>query len=135
MRPLQLGHSQYQTDSLVRRALWTAAIRRLQLQKTIPRRGLAGMPDFGRRRQSVSGLLPHPARSMADRGKHKVVLEPDPEQGPVVERIFREFVFGEGGIRGIASDLNRDGIPSARGGPWTGAAVSGILDNPKSPER
>jgi hypothetical protein len=38
MRPLQLGHSQYQTDSLVRRALWTAAIRRLQWQKTIPRR-------------------------------------------------------------------------------------------------
>jgi len=55
MRPLQLGHSQYQTESLVRRARSTAAIRRLQLQKTIPRRGFAGMPDFGRRRQSVSG--------------------------------------------------------------------------------
>jgi hypothetical protein len=27
--------------------------------------------------------------------------------------------------------LNRDGICSARGGPWSGAAVSGILDNPK----
>jgi site-specific DNA recombinase len=86
-----------------------------------------GVAPYGYRKR----LLPHPARSMADRGKHKVVLEPDPEQGPVVERIFREFVFGEGGIRAIASDLNRDGIPSARGGPWSGGAVSGILDNPK----
>ncbi len=86
-----------------------------------------GIAPYGYRKR----FLPHPARSMADRGKHKVVLEPDPAQVPVVERIFREFVFGEGGIRGIASDLNRDGVPSARGGPWSGAAVSGILDNPK----
>jgi site-specific DNA recombinase len=86
-----------------------------------------GIAPYGYRKR----FLPHPARSMADRGKHKVVLEPDPEQAPVVERIFREFVFAEGGIRGIASDLNRDGVPSARGGPWSGGAVSGILDNPK----
>jgi hypothetical protein len=86
-----------------------------------------GIAPYGYRKR----FLPHPARSMADRGKHKVVLEPDPEQAPVVARIFREFVFGEGAIRSIASDLNRDGVPSARGGPWSGAAVSGILDNPK----
>ena len=86
-----------------------------------------GIAPYGYRKR----FLPHPARSMADRGKHKVVLEPDSEQALVVERIFREFVSGEGGIRGIANDLNLDGVPSARGGPWTGAAVSGILDNPK----
>jgi site-specific DNA recombinase len=80
-----------------------------------------GVAPYGYRKR----LLPHPARSMADRGKHKVVLEPDPEQGPVVKRIFREFVFGEGGIRAIASDLNRDGIPSAHGAPGASARATG----------
>jgi len=101
--------------------------RRGMEENTLQGFNTGGIAPYGYRKR----FLIHPARSMADRGKHKVVLEPDPEQAPVVERIFREFVFGNGGIRGIASDLNRDGICSARGGPWSGAAVSGILDNPK----
>jgi site-specific DNA recombinase len=75
-------------------------------------------------------LLPHPARSMADRGKHKVVLEPDRSKG-----LSSSASSGSSSVKGASaqspSDLNRDGIPSARGGPWSGAAVSGILDNPK----
>ena len=44
-----------------------------------------GIAPYGYRKR----FLPHPARSMAGRGKHKVVLEPDSEQALVVERIFR----------------------------------------------
>jgi hypothetical protein len=86
-----------------------------------------GIAPFGYRKH----FLPHPAKTLADRGKRKALLDPDPDQAPVVERIFREFVFGRQTIRGMADELNRDGVPSARGGPWTGAAISGILDNPK----
>ncbi len=99
-----------------------------------------GMEENTRQGFNTGGIAPygygkrflaHPAKVMADRGKRKAILEPEPDQALVVERIFREFVFGRQTIRGMAEQLNREGIPSARGGPWTGAAISGILDNPK----
>ncbi len=90
-----------------------------------------GMEENTRQGFNTGGIAPHPAKVMADRGKRKAILEPEPDQALVVERIFREFVFGRQTIRGMAEQLNREGIPSARGEPWTGAAISGILDNPK----
>jgi site-specific DNA recombinase len=86
-----------------------------------------GIAPYGYRKR----YLPHPSKTMAERGHRKVLLQPDPEAASIVERIFREFVHGGLGIRGIAAMLNEEGIPSPRGGPWTGSAVSGILDNPK----
>lgn len=86
-----------------------------------------GIAPYGYRKR----YLPHPSKTMTERGSRKVLLEPDPEQAPVVERIFREFVFGGRGIRGIAALLNEEGVPSARGGRWSESAISGVLDNPK----
>jgi site-specific DNA recombinase len=86
-----------------------------------------GIAPYGYRKRRV----PHPSKTMAERGARKAFLEPDPDQAPVVARIFREFVHGRPGIRGIAAMLNEGGIPSPRGGPWTGSAISGMLDNPK----
>jgi site-specific DNA recombinase len=86
-----------------------------------------GIAPYGYRKR----YLPHPSKTMTERGSRKVLLEPDPGQAPVIERIFREFVFGGRGIRGIAALLNEEAIPSARRGRWSESAVSGILDNPK----
>jgi site-specific DNA recombinase len=86
-----------------------------------------GVAPYGYRKR----YLPHPSKTMAERGHRKVLLEPDPETAPVVERIFREFVFGDRGVRGIAAMLNEEGIPSARGGRWGEGGLSGIIDNPK----
>jgi len=86
-----------------------------------------GIAPYGYRKR----YLPHPSKTMAERGHRKVLLEPDPEQAPLVERIFREFVHGGRGIRGIVAMLNEEGIPSPRGGQWGEGALSGILDNPK----
>ncbi len=86
-----------------------------------------GVAPYGYRKR----YLPHPSKTMTERGARKVLLEPDPGQAPVVERIFREFVFGSRGIRGVAAMLNEDGIPSPRGGVWRESVISGILDNPK----
>lgn len=86
-----------------------------------------GVAPYGYRKR----YLPHPSKTMAERGHRKVLLEPDPETAPVVQRIFNEFVHGDRGIRGIVAMLNEEGIPSARGGRWGEGAISGILDNPK----
>ena len=57
-------------------------------------------------------------------------------QADVVRRIFAEYVAGRG-PRHIARDLNRDGVPSPRGGEWNASTINGhpvrlhgILTNP-----
>jgi len=54
------------------------------------------------------------------RGKRAV----NPEQADVVRRIFQEYVSGKS-PRGIAADLNREGIPSPRGGQWNASTING----------
>jgi site-specific DNA recombinase len=87
-----------------------------------------GVAPYGYRRR----LLPHPSKTMAERGKHKVLLEPDPDRAPTVERIFAEFVFGGKGIRTIADDLNQERVPSPRGDRWKASSICSILDNPST---
>ena len=59
-----------------------------------------------------------------------------PEHAAVIRRILTEYVAGRS-PKAIAHDLNRDGIPSARGGEWRVSAIVGnrarmigILHNP-----
>lgn len=53
-----------------------------------------------------------------------------PEQKKVIQRIFREALTGKG-TRAIAVGLNEDGVPSKKGGNWTGSTINGILKNEK----
>lgn len=46
------------------------------------------------------------------------------EQADIVRRIFREYLSGLSG-RTIAAGLNRDKIPSPRGGHWNASAING----------
>lgn len=54
---------------------------------------------------------------------------PDPEEAPVVQRIFRELLAGVS-LGEITRRLNRDGIPPRRARHWRICTVRSILRNP-----
>ncbi len=54
------------------------------------------------------------------RGKRRV----SPDQAAIVRRIFTEYVGGKS-PRAIAADLNREGVPSPRGGQWNASTING----------
>jgi site-specific DNA recombinase len=56
-------------------------------------------------------------------------LQVDPAAAAVVRRIFAERVQGRT-LAEIATDLNADAVPSARGGVWQPATVQKIAGNP-----
>jgi site-specific DNA recombinase len=67
-----------------------------------------------------------------ERGRREI----HPEEAAVIRRIFEEFVSGRS-PRAIATDLNREHIPSPRGGAWNASTINGhserlhgILQNP-----
>lgn len=47
-----------------------------------------------------------------------------PEQAAVIKRVFREYISGMS-ARAIAAGLNRDRIPSPRGGKWNASTIGG----------
>lgn len=73
-------------------------------------RWVNGRPPFGYALQEAR-LVPGPADKVA-----------------ILQRIFSECITGYS-LRGIADRLNAEGVPSTRGGPWTGASVKAILNN------
>ena len=50
--------------------------------------------------------------------------EVHPEEAAIVRRIFTEYVEGQP-PRAIAGNLNRDGVPSPRGGLWNASTING----------
>ncbi|MFN2494688.1 MAG: recombinase family protein [Pseudonocardiaceae bacterium] len=84
---------------------------------------------------------PHPNPRKASEGYRLRVLAIDEPSAEVVQRIFAEYLDGQGD-RAIANGLNRDGIPcpSARrpdqnrhrfADGWQGSTVRSILENPR----
>ncbi|GAA1798447.1 hypothetical protein GCM10009835_15790 [Planosporangium flavigriseum] len=101
-------------------------------------RYLGGRPPYG---YTLKDLGPHPNPAKAADGKRLHGLTPDPSTAPVVQRIFSEFLAGNG-LFVIAEGLTRDGIPCpsahdrARnrhrsGIAWSKSAVRTILTNPR----
>lgn len=95
-----------------------------------------GPPGFGLRRVLIeqSGVR----KGALSRGEHKsiqtdrVVLEPGPpEEIEIVRWMYRAFVEEQWCEREIADDLNRRGIATDLGRPWTRATVHQVLINPK----
>ncbi|MEU1881423.1 recombinase family protein [Streptosporangium sp. NPDC020072] len=110
----------------------------MEAQAKIEGRFLGGRPPYGYRLVDAG---PHPDPSKAADGKRLRRLEPDPATAPVVERIFWEFLHGQG-LYLIAEGLTRDDIPCpsaydrARnrhrsGIAWSKSAVRAILLNPR----
>lgn len=93
-------------------------------------RGLEGQA----RRGHATGGRPYGYRSHAT--ADGALLQIDPEQAAIVQRIYRAYAAGHRPRR-IAADLNADGIPGPRGGTWAFSALyghpakhTGILRNP-----
>ena len=107
-------------------------------QAKIEGRYLGGRPPYGYR---LADLGPHPNPGKAADGKRLHQLEAHPDYGPVVQRIFAEYLRGRGHYA-IAESLTRDGILSPSqadptrnrhrtGEGWGKSAVKAILDNPR----
>jgi site-specific DNA recombinase len=109
-------------------------------QAAMEGRFLGGRPPYG---YQLGDAGPHPNPGKAAAGQRSKRLEPNPATAPVVVRIFREFLAGNG-LRGIANSLNDDGILSpsasdpgrnrhrlANGPEWRFTAVRSILENPR----
>ena len=54
------------------------------------------------------------------RGEREIV----PEQAAIIRRIFDEYASGRS-PRAIAKDLNKEGVPSPRGGQWNASTING----------
>ena len=60
------------------------------------------------------------ANGEVERGRREI----DPEAARIIRRIFEEYVAGRS-PRAIAADLNREGVPSPRGGSWNASTING----------
>ncbi|MCZ7423790.1 recombinase family protein [Verrucosispora sp. WMMA2121] len=101
-------------------------------------RYLGGRPPYG---YTLKDLGPHPNPQKAADGKRLHGLTPDLQTAPVVQRIFRDFLNGNG-IFAIAEALTSEGIlspsaydqernPHRDGRAWAKSAVRVILTNPR----
>jgi DNA invertase Pin-like site-specific DNA recombinase len=95
-----------------------------------------GPPGYGFRRMLV-GPDRTPKQGL-NRGERKsiatdrVVLVPGPSNEiDQVKEIYRMFTVDRMGLKAIASDLNRRGIPSARNAQWTHSVVAQVLSHPR----
>jgi len=102
-------------------------------QKT--RRGLRGRVEQGLSGGGNSYGYRVVRRLLADGTAATGEREIDPAEAEVVSRIFSEYV-NRRSARKIAAGLNRDGIPSPRGGEWNASTIhgsrqrrNGILNN------
>jgi DNA invertase Pin-like site-specific DNA recombinase len=59
----------------------------------------------------------------------KLPREIVPEEADVVRRIFRDYKDGKGYLP-LVCDLNRDKIPTKRGGPWNVSTIGNMIRNP-----
>ncbi len=95
-----------------------------------------GPPGYGFRRMLVSSdrrpkqvLNPGERKSIAT---DRVVLVPGPaDEIERVQEIYRLFTADKMGVKAIAADLNRRGIPSPRNVRWTHSVVEEVLSHPK----
>ena len=74
--------------------------------------------------------VPDPTGKVDCEGRpvERTTLELDPEQAPLVRRIYELYRDGQG-FKVIASALNDEGVASARGGSWDASSIRVILRN------
>ncbi|MGF1600109.1 MAG: recombinase family protein [Acidimicrobiales bacterium] len=112
----------------------------MNAQVALDGRYQGGRPPYGYR---LADAGPHPNPAKAADGRRLHVLEPHPDYATVVQRIFADFLAGNG-IKALATALTLDGIPSPSGadpdrnrhrtssrGAWGQSAVRAILKNPR----
>ena len=85
----------------------------------------------GRLQKAKQGRLPAAFRPYGyDYDSRTALLVPNPEEVPVVQRMFRWCLEEGEGPGAIARRLNHLGIPSRKGGRWHRTVIRQILSNP-----
>ena len=97
--------------------------------KTINRRLIRGRESSASEGKYLGSIAPYGYRRVKLKNEKGYTLEPDPDEGPVVQRIFQMFLHHEG-TKKIANVLNDVSIPTRHGEPWTYATISNMLVNP-----
>jgi hypothetical protein len=96
---------------------------------------LAGIARFEVRRKGERQTRAQQQR--AEKGKPAKGIRPTgytldgkiiKDEAALVRRIFDRFIAGDT-LKGIAGDLQREGVPTRRGGRWSSSTVSTILRN------
>jgi len=89
------------------------------------RRGLRGRVEAGK----AIGAAPYGyrvVRRFDDNGEVvKGEREIIPEQAEIIRRIFKEYAIENKSPRTIAATLNKEGVPSPSGKPWSQATING----------
>lgn len=102
--------------------------------QSIRRRLIAGMSASCREGKYTGNKPPFGYQRKKLKGEKGWTLEMVPDQANVVRMIFDWYVNGinaeKVGFSKIAYELNRLGLPSPSGNPWTRYGVQGILRNP-----
>ena len=97
--------------------------------KTINRRLIRGRESSASEGKYLGSIAPYGYRRVKLKNEKGYTLEPDPDEGPVVQRVFQMFLRHEG-TKKIANALNDASIPTRHGEPWTYATISNMLVNP-----
>ncbi|MBW8482083.1 recombinase family protein [Actinomadura parmotrematis] len=57
-------------------------------------------------------------------------IERDPDEWPIVERIFTEVAAGQKGLMAVARALNAEGARTRRDAEWSSRTLHGMINNP-----
>ncbi|MCD2195699.1 recombinase family protein [Actinomycetospora endophytica] len=91
-----------------------------KVQRSVSSRANQGAPH---------GAVPYGYRIVRDDRGRTVDRVEDPETAPIVREIVARLLAGDA-AKAIADDLNRRGVPTAKGAQWNGVGVSRAARNP-----
>jgi len=97
--------------------------------KTINRRLIRGRDSSAAEGKYLGSVAPYGYQRVKLPNEKGYRLEPNPEEAPVIRRIFALFLQGEGSKR-IANALNDQRVPTRHGDLWTYSTITNILTNP-----
>ena len=97
--------------------------------KTINRRLIRGRESSASEGKYLGSIAPYGYRRVKLKNDKGYTLEIDPDEEPVVRKVFQMFLRHEG-TKKIANALNDASIPTRHGQPWTYATISNMLANP-----
>jgi len=83
----------------------------------------------GRINKAQKGGYAGGATALGYKTKNKKLII-DKEQAEIIRIIFKMKRYKRMGLREIARELNKKGIPTARGGKWYAGTIKYILENP-----
>lgn len=97
--------------------------------KTINRRLIRGRDSSASEGKWISSISPYGYNRAKIPHEKGFTLEPNPEEAPVVQKIFSMYLANQG-TKIIANYLNDQDIPTRHGDLWTYSTISQILTNP-----